>query len=96
MNKVDFSHESIPNTVPQGFDFWEPHWRLEEKIVNGKTVRLIIKNEPKKAVNAVIPSPSTDTPVTTGETFFKCDKCDYTSTKKQGIVMHVMKKHKDS
>lgn len=90
MNQKDFSNDVdyINSLPPTGFDYWDPSWELREEMVNGKLVRKVIKPDNKPKMEEV----KTEEQKTMVEVF-ECNHCDYKCDTKQGIMMHIRKKH---
>lgn len=85
MENVDYAKwDYVPGNVekkvsdiPYGFEYWDKTWKLEERVVNGRKVKVVLKPEPvKKEVSVKVSN-------------FKCNTCDFETLKEDEIKIHV-------
>lgn len=70
--------EKSHTTIPHGFDYWNPAWKIE----NGKVVKPSISKEETVEVKQE------------KSAYFKCNKCEFETKNERGMKIHVKVKHK--
>lgn len=79
-----YDYDPNPNsdqaTIPQGYDFWRPDWKVAE---DGTLIKSTSQDEMLKKTEDLAES-----------AYFQCNQCDFKTAHEPSIKTHVTRMHK--